>query len=75
MDERVAGLGTTSPASTSLYSPQFQLSNEAAGRDLKSSELFAPQLEVLLRAWECVWNGMHHALLLSSSKGAAALPG
>lgn len=59
--ESVAGLGTTSPASISLYSPQLQLGNEAAGRYLKASELFAPKLEELLSAWECVWNGMHNA--------------
>lgn len=39
MDESSAGLGSTSPASVSLYSPQLQLGNEAAGRYLKASEL------------------------------------
>lgn len=68
-------LAPTCPASISLYSPQFQLSNEAAGRSLKASELFAPKLEELLSAWECVWNGMHNSLLLSSLEGGAALPG
>lgn len=75
MDESVAGLGTTSPASASLYSPQFPSSNEAAGRYLEASELFAPKLEELLSAWECLeWDAQCSALL-PSLKGGAALPG
>lgn len=75
MDERVAVLAAASPASVALCSLQFPLSNEAAGSDLKASELFAPKLEELFNARECVWNGMLKALLLFSFKGGAAVPG